>query len=280
VRLPAFTLQRPETVDGAVALLADRNGEAAVYMGGTELLVLMKLGFTAYSELIDCKRIVELQELAVDDHEIRIGAAVTHARIAGDSAIREALPALAALEAEIANVRVRNVGTLGGNLCFAEPHSDPAPLLIALGASVETADSGGRRRTSLEDFIEGPLQTTLTGSELLTRIVIPRPSPRARVAVQRIAFRERPVANVALVMDGDDVRIAVGAVGPRPVRAPAAEQLLAAGGASALAAAGAALAEAARPEPDLDGSADYKAHLVSTLLERTYRTANRKGVGE
>jgi carbon-monoxide dehydrogenase medium subunit len=273
--LPAFALCRPLSVEEAVELLAAAPDSAAVYMGGTELIPIMRLGLTQFTHLVDCKRIPELQVLVVRDDAIEIGAAVTHARIASDPEVHAVLPVLTALENRIANIRVRNVGTVGGNLCFAEPNSDPAPLLMVLGASVELASATGRRVLPVEDFIQGPLQTALREDEILTRVIIPRPAAGARAAFERLSYGERPTAIVAVNVNGNGrgTRVAVGAVGPRPVRALEAEALLAAGSRDAISKAGVAAAHAAAPIEGLDGSAAYKGHLVSVLLERALARA-------
>lgn len=268
MRLPDFTILRPDSVEQALDCLTEHGEEAAVYMGGTELLMVMKLGLGAYSQLVDCKRIDELQELAVSDGVLRIGAAVTHRRVELSPDVQRLLPSLAELETGIANVRVRNVGTLCGNLCFAEPHSDPATLLIALGASVEVASRAGLRTLPLEDFVRGPLETALEPAELVTRVLVPIPGPEARIAAHRLAFRERPAVNLAVVQEDGRLRVCVGAVGPRPVRAREAEQVLARSGRSALEEACELAAVAAQPRADINGSAALKTHLVKVLMRR------------
>lgn len=268
MRLPAFKLHRPTTVEAALGLLAEHGEAAMVYMGGTELLLLMKLGFAAPDHLVDCKRVPGLSEVTWDGDVLAIGAGVTHRELENHPLVARYLPALGALERSIANVRVRNAGTLGGNLCFAEPHSDPATLLIAVDAQVELASTRGFRRVPLADFIVGPVQTSIEPGQLMTRVLVPAPPPPDAAAFERIAFRERPVANVAVAREGGAYRVVVGAAGPRPMRASAAERLLEAGGPAAAADAGVAAGAAAQALADLDGAADFKQHLVAKLLER------------
>lgn len=268
VQLPPFVIHRPETVEQALDVLAAYGDEASVYMGGTELLMIMKLGLAGFSHLVDCKHIVDWNRLDVVGSELSIGAAVVHRDVELSPSVAEALPALAELERDIANVRVRNVGTLCGNLCFAEPHSDPATLLMALGGTVELVSKQGRRLMSLEEFILGPLQTALDPGELMTRAIVPLPERGATFAYERIAFGERPTANVAAYRSGKTVRIVVGAVGPRPVRAREAEEILARGGRDAVSRAADAAAREADPRADLHGSAEFKAHLAKVLVKR------------
>lgn len=266
MRLPPFRLHRPTSLGDALQLLA--GDEAEVYMGGTELLMLMKLGLAEPADLVDCKGLTELHGIRMDGSTWSIGAGVTHRQIERSPEVQRRLPALASLEQVLANVRVRNVGTLGGNLCFAEPHSDPATLLVALGASVQLVSRAGERTLDLESFIKGPLMTALDPGELMLRVLVPAVEPGAVVRFHRVAFRERPAANAAYVRRPDgDVRLAVGAVGGRPLRVPEAEELLRSGEDDPT-----GLRDAVRasvePLEDLDGSRDYKAHLAGVVSVR------------
>ena len=148
--LPRFALHAPRTVGEAVDLLARHGEEATVYAGGTELLLAMKLRVLRYGHLIDVKRIPGLAEIAVRDGALALGALATHYALERHPLVARHLPAYAALSRAVANVRVRVAGTLGGNLCFAEPHADPPALLAALGAAVRLAGPDGERdvRTS------------------------------------------------------------------------------------------------------------------------------------
>jgi aerobic carbon-monoxide dehydrogenase medium subunit len=282
VTLPPFDLHRPQSVEDATEL-AERYGEdAAFYCGGTELLLLLKLGFASFGHLVDLKQIEELEGVRAEDGELVIGGAVTHRELERSELVRERLPALATMERRVANLRVREVGTLGGNLCFSDPHSDPATFLLALDAEVEFRRGGeAARRTPISDFVVGPYQTSLGAGEVLTSVRIPRLPRGAAVAHAKFAFYERPTATVAClarVEEGEvaEARVAVGSVGARPVRAPAAEQVLTGApvdeiGSGLLAEAGERAAEAAAPVDDATGSAEYKAQLVRVLVERTFR---------
>jgi carbon-monoxide dehydrogenase medium subunit len=270
--LQPFSLEVPGDVWEALGLLEQHGDAASLYMGGTELLLLLKLGLASVDVLVDGKRLADLRGIAVADHTLDIGAATTHRELETSADVQHHLPALAALSARVANPRVRNVGTLGGNLCFAEPHSDPATLLTALDASVELVSRGGRREVPLSDFFVGPLQTARADAEIMSRVRIPIPDPaRARVAFERIAFHERPVANAAARIGGDDTRIVVGAVGAKPVRVPAAEELVR-DEADPAAVADAVMA-AVEPLADAYGSADYKRHLAGVAVTRCVRRA-------
>jgi carbon-monoxide dehydrogenase medium subunit len=272
--LQPFSLEVPGELEEAFGILEHHGDAASLYMGGTELLLLLKLGLADVDVLVDGKRLAALRGIAVADGFLDVGAATTHRELETSAEVQRHLPALAALAARVANLRVRNVGTIGGNLCFADPHSDPATLLTALDASVELVSRGGRREIPLAEFLAGPLQTALDAAEIMSRLRIPIPdSARTRVAFERIAFHVRPVANAAARIGGDDddVRIVVGAVGGKPTRVPAAEHLVI-DGAGAAAVADAVMA-AVEPLPDGYGSEDYKRHLAGVVVSRCVRRA-------
>jgi aerobic carbon-monoxide dehydrogenase medium subunit len=284
VTLPPFELHRPRSVEEATELVDRYDEDAALYCGGTELLLLLKLGFASFGHLVDLKRIEELEGVRADDGDLVIGAAVTHRALERSDLVRDRLPALARMERDVANLRVREVGTLGGNLCFSDPHSDPATFLLALDAEVECRRGGeAARRLPIADFVVGPYQTSLRQGEVLTSVRIPLPPEGTGVAHAKLAFHERPTATVACVArvaEGRvaEARVAVGSVGPRPVRATVSEQLL--NGAPAdelgkglLIQAGERAVEAAAPVDDANGSAEYKAHLVRVLVGRTFGQA-------
>ena len=275
--LPPFDVHRAGSVEEARALLTRYGEDAAVICGGTELLLLLKLGFAAYGHLVNIKSIASLGGIRADDGMLTIGSTVTHREIERSPLVLERLPALAAMERRVANIRVRSVGTLGGNLCFSDPHSDPATFLLVLDAEVEYDAT----RVPLEQFLVGPYQTALEHGQLLASVHIPFPGPRIGIAHQKFAFHERPAATVAClvrVADGsvDCARLAVGSVGARPVRATAAERALAGAGLddhAALSEAADLAAEASQPVEDANGSVEYKAHIVRVLVQRCFKEA-------
>lgn len=275
--LPPFELHRPQSLEEATQLLERYGDDAALYCGGTELLLLLKLGFASFGQLVDLKGIEELRGIRADNGALVIGAAVTHRDVERDPLVLERLPALAAMERGVANIRVRTVGTLGGNLCFSDPHSDPATFLLALDAEVECRRGGGPvRRVPLADFTVGAYQTVLQPGELLTAIRVPVPAEGTRVIHRKIRFHERPAVTVTCAVRSDggsvaEARVAVGSVGVVPVRAVEAERLLV-GGEPPAAAAEAAAGVAGAVE-DANGSVDYKENLVRVLVERTLTEA-------
>ena len=285
--LAPFELHRATSVEAATQLLEEHGEDAVVYAGGTELVLLMKLGFAAYGHLVDVKPIAELSGIDVNDGTLRIGAAVTHRAIERSSIVAAGWPEFVRMERGLANIRVRAMGTLGGNLAFADPHSDPAAFLLAADARIVLGRGEARRRVPAAEFILGPYTTALEPGELVVAIEVPALPARAGMAHLRFAFHERPAVTVsalARVVDGriEEARVAVGSVGVIPVRATASEAILVgldAGhpDAAALAAAGESAAEASEPVTDANGSAEYKRHLVAVLVGRAVRAAIANG---
>ena len=273
--LRRFDVHRATSVAEAVALRQRYGEDAAVYAGGTELLLAMKLGVARWPHLIDIKPIDPLRRIAATKNLLRIGATVTHWELERDPVVAKALPALARLEAGVANIRVRAAGTLAGNLAFAEPHADPPALLVALGARVVLESAAGTRALPVSELITGMYQTALGPDELIVAIEIPLPARDVRMAYVKFQVLERPsvgVAAVATVRDGRFVgapSVVVGAVDEVPRAVPTAELV----GADVRDPRTAeALAQAARaavdPSDDLAGSADYKRHLVGVFAQR------------
>jgi carbon-monoxide dehydrogenase medium subunit len=243
-----------------------------VLCGGTELLLLLKLGFAAYGHLVDIKGIAELGGVRSENGAVVVGATATHREIERSPFVLERLPALAAMEREVANIRVRNVGTLGGNLCFSDPHSDPATFLLALDAEVEY---DGTRRP-LAEFLVGPYETALAHGQLLHSVRIPLPRDGTRIAHRKLAFHERPAATVACAVRVEngtiaEARVAVGSVGPRAVLVDTGLAGAPVEDTDALRKAGELAAEAAGAVEDANGSVEYKEQLVRVLVERCLR---------
>jgi aerobic carbon-monoxide dehydrogenase medium subunit len=261
-------------------MLVEFGEEGRAYAGGTELLLAMKAAGLRYEHLVDLKTVPNLDTVEESDGWVRIGAVATHLEVERSPLVRARLPALAALEARVANPRVRATGTLGGNLCFAEPHSDPAPLLLCLEARLEVVGPSGERELGMEELIVGPYEVALEEGELLRAVRVPTTPAGRRAAYQKFQLRERPMLGLALALDLDGgggqvraARVAVGSASPTPRRSRNAEEILASASADAdgrLDDAAAALADDAELLDDLDGSAEYKRHLIRVLLRRAY----------
>jgi aerobic carbon-monoxide dehydrogenase medium subunit len=278
--LRRFRLEEPESVGEASDLLSRFGESAKIYAGGTELLLAMKEGLVQYERLINVKKLRGLSDVSEADGTIKIGALCTHHELELSELLRQKLPSLHKLEQNVANVRVRQSGSLGGNLCFAEPHADPGTLLLALRATLVAEKSSGKREIAAEDFFVDAYETSLEADEVLTEIRIPAPTEKSRSAYLKFGYLERPSVGVAVAFSINgglsDVKIAVGCAGPSPRRIPEAEALL--NGKSKeeaernLAQAGVVAGRESRAITDLHGSQDYKEHIVGVLLKRAFQS--------
>ena len=274
-----FRIVSVTTLAEATESLLAGDGGAAVYAGGSELLLAMKQGGLRYDTLVDVKTIPGLTAIEDRGDRVEIGALATHREIARSGLVRAAAPRLARIEGRIANPRVRATGTLGGNLCFAEPHSDPGTLLLALDAVLTVAGPAGERTIPIATFTAGSYETVLEPGEILRAIIVPKLGARSLVGYRRVQQLEhRPMLGVAVRLDLDDTgrtvvgaRLAVGAASPTPLRSEAAEALLLGDVGrigERLAAAAGSLADAADLLDDADGGADYKRHLIGVHVDR------------
>jgi aerobic carbon-monoxide dehydrogenase medium subunit len=283
--LAAFELHRPATVAEAASMLAARP-DAALYAGGTELLLLMKAGLVRPADVIDVKRIPDLDGLVDGDDALTIGATVTHRRLERSPVVRTRWPLVAGVAAHVANVRVRNVGTVGGNLVFADPHSDLATLFLVFDATVRLASTAGSRELTLGDFVRGPYETARRIDEVLTGVRLHAWLAGTVGVYVKFGLHERPTLGVALTLtvDGDRrvraARLAVGCVSQRPHRIEAAERALVGRPLGDPGDEFAALAAAAvDPVSDLHGGADYKRELTRVFARRALAAAVTRAEG-
>ena len=280
--LQPFRLEEPTSVQEASALLARYEDSAKLYAGGTELLLVMKEGLLHYDHLINTKLIPELHDLAIADGVLHIGASTTHRVLERSPLVQSHFPALAQVEAHVANVRVREVGTLAGNLCFAEPHADPGTVLQVYDATVTLDRVGSSRELSVEGLFVDSFEVAVEDDELMTSICVPQLPPNTAVAYRKFGFLERPSVGVAIAVTATPghvqaVKVAVGCVGPIPCRMREVEAQLSNKSIedvrgemeTAMDKAG----QAADAVTDLHGSADYKSYVVGVLLRRTFEEA-------
>ena len=273
--LTQLKLVQPTTAQEASNALADYGEKAKIYAGGAELLLLLRNGLLAAEVLVDVKKIERLHRVAMGDGALRVGACVTHHALENSALVREHAPALAYAESQVANVRVRNQGTVGGNLAFNDPHSDPGTVLLIHNASVTIGNEEGERRMALEDFFIDMYATALEASDLLLEIEIPALPAGMKSAYQRLHRYQRPTLGVAvgaLMIDGaiNEIRLAVGCVGPKAERLTELEPKIS----------GAKLSDARRilnegkkylrdllrPVDDLLGSAEDKLYMTGIML--------------
>jgi carbon-monoxide dehydrogenase medium subunit len=274
----------PTSVEECLRALADRGPDARVVAGGTDLVPQLKAGMLQTGCVVDLSGVKQLRQLArANGSGLRIGAAVTARTLERDAAVKKAYPALSESGALVGSVQVRNLATLGGNLCNAAPSADMAPPLLALDAEAVIAGPNGTRRVPLASFFLGVRRTVLEPGELLVEIVVPAPRPHSGGNYRRhTPRRELDIAVVGVASQLTlaqgvcrKARIALAAVAPTPVRATAAERLLEGQPVTPelIERAAAAAVEAARPISDQRGSADFRRHLVQVLTRRTLTTA-------
>jgi CO/xanthine dehydrogenase FAD-binding subunit len=285
-----FDLNLPRSVDECLKILTERGGDAKLVAGGTDLLPQLKNGLLKPACVVDLSGLTVLRTVRnANGDGLRLGSAVTARAIELDSHIRSIYPALAESGALVGSVQVRNLATVGGNLCNAAPSADMAPPLLALDAEAIIVGPRGQRRVPLASFFLGVRKTVLAADELLLELVVPAPGPNSGGHYLRhTPRRELDIAVVGvasqLTLSGgvcDKARIALASVAPTPVRAAAAEAALVGQSVTpALIERAAALAvDAARPISDQRGSADFRRHLVRVLTHRTLTTALERARG-
>lgn len=282
--LQPFRVLTPANVEEASEELVRLGERATIYAGGAELILLLRYGMVHAEYLINIKGIDGLSEIGWDGRTVQIGATVTHHRLETDSLIRERLPLLADAESRIANIRVRNQGTLGGNLCFNDPHSDPGTALLLHEAEVVLASKDGLRQISLANFLSGMYSTALEPGELLQKVFVAPLPAEWGAAYLRVHRYQRPTLNVAVatkLQNGtvEDARLAVGCVGPKPQRLSELESKIRGekldGAKRICADSKQYLKDQLEPVDDLLGSADYKIYMAAVLLGRALSQAGR-----
>jgi CO/xanthine dehydrogenase FAD-binding subunit len=277
-----FDYLAPKSLKEALAMRSD-HPEAIPLAGGTDLLLQIKEGRRSAGILLSLKRIQEIHECN-DKGKLAIGSAITLGQVLSNPRIRQDYTALSMGAGLIGSFQIRNVATLGGNLCNAAPSADTAPPLLVLGAQVLLVSQQGERLLPLETFFRGPGSTVLGSAELLTQILLPEPERLSGSFYLRLTPRRfmdialaGAAAAVTLNPDGTikGARLALGAVAPMPMRAREAEQLLLGRlpKDDLLRDAGALAAREAKPIDDLRASAEYRKHLVEVLTQRALRGA-------
>jgi CO/xanthine dehydrogenase FAD-binding subunit len=279
-----FELAVPGSVDECLQILAKRGPDTKVVAGGTDLLPQLKNGVLKPGWVVDLSAVAELRAISVaPDGGLRIGASVTARELELDARVRSRYPALAESAAMVGSVQVRNLATLGGNLCNAAPSADMAPPLLALDAEAVIAGPSGQRRVAMASFFLGVRRTVLAPGELLLEIVVPAQGPQS--GGNYLRHTPRRELDIAVVGVASQVtlaggkcttaRIALAAVAPVPLRATDAEQALVGQPLTPQQIERAAdlASGAARPIDDHRGSIEFRNHLVRVLTRRTLTTA-------
>lgn len=288
--IPAgFDYHAPATIGEATALLSRLGDDAKVLSGGQSLIPLLKLRLASPRHLVDINRIPGLAYVKEADGALRIGALAREVDLDESDVVRARYPLLADATRVIADPLVRNLATVAGNLAHGDPANDHPAVMLALGAEITATGPFGARRIPIGSFFKGPFETALKPDELLTEIRVPAPAPRSGGAYVKL---ERKVgdfataavaAQITLAGDGTvaDIGIALTNVGLTPIKADKAEAALRGRRPddAAIKEAAQLAADAARPEPDLRGSAEYKKDVVRVLTARALRKAIERAGG-
>lgn len=283
----AFDHIRATSLDHAIAVLAEQDGDAKVLAGGQSLVPLLAMRLAQPTALVDLAGLDELSYVRADGDHLEIGA-MTRARTVETSAlVAERVPLLPAALRHVGHVTIRNRGTIGGSAAHADPAAELPAVLRALDGELVATGPGGRRTIPAADFFRGFLDTALDPGEVLTAVRIPAQPPGVRVAVQEFARRHGDFAIVAVfaAVELDDsarvrsARLGVAGADQVPVRADAAEALLAGQPLTpeVARAAAEAVAAATRPTDDIHAPADYRRRVAAVLTRRCLEQAGAPG---
>jgi carbon-monoxide dehydrogenase medium subunit len=288
-RLPTFEYHAPATIEEALDLIARYGDNGRFMAGGTDLLLAMKKREITPQHLISLNGIAPLQGISQDKQgRVTIGALTTLAAIERSDIIRrQFLPLRDAINV-MASIQIRNLATIGGNLCSAVPSADTAPPLIALNASLQLVGPQGERSLPAEEFFTGPAETVRKSNEILTAIMIPKPEPFSSGCYLKLMRRramDLALVGVAACLKLDkekkictEARIALGAVAPTPIRVPEVEALLVdkAIDEKLIAEAARIAGMQCRPISDIRASQEYRCSMVEVLTLRAVMEAHRR----
>lgn len=284
---PPFEYLVPHSLPDAIALLEEHGSDAKILAGGQSLIPLMKLRLANPAILVDLQKIPGLGTLEERDGTLIIGAMVRESALEASPMIRQRYPGLYEASSVVADPIVRNFATLGGNLAHADPANDHPAMMLALRADIVAQGLGGRRTIPIDSFLVDTFETSLAPDEILTEIRIPAPGQNTGSAYHKL---ERKVGDYAIAAvgvqlsfhDGMVARAGIGLtnVGPKAIRADAAENYLYGKRLDDTIAREAArlASEAAEPNSDLRGTADYKKQVVRTLTFRALRSATQRAM--
>lgn len=283
-----FDLLEPRSLEQACDLL-EQHPEARLIAGGTSLLVLIKQGVYRPALLINLKKVRNASAITYDPvHGLRIGALATIREVEASPLVRQFYPVLATACHTVANVRIRNLATIGGSLAHADYQSDPPAVLVGLEARVELTSVRGRRELPVEEFLLGSYETAIEPGEVLSAVLVPVLPPDLSGTYLKFTTRsseDRPCAGVTALVRGqsgrcEEARLVIGAVSPVPVRIRAAEKLAVHRPLTPdlIEAMATEAASAVDPIEDLRGSAEYKRHITRVLARRALTSIN-EGAG-
>ncbi|OFB42728.1 carbon monoxide dehydrogenase [Mycolicibacterium sp. (ex Dasyatis americana)] len=279
-----FTYHRPTSVAEAVGMLSEYGEDAKVLAGGQSLVPMLSMRLTHFDNLIDISRLSELNDIALQDNEVRIGAATPHAMVGLDDEIADSVPLLTLATPHIGHFQIRSRGTLGGAIAHADPAAEYAAVALALDATIEATSSRGTRAIPAAEFFTGLWETALDSDEILTAVRFPVASGRSGFGIAEFARRHGDFAIAGAVvgveLDEDDriTRCGIGllGLGSTPLRATAAEAAVVGtpiGGLTADEIGRMAMPELSDIPADLQGSASYRARVGAAMVSRAWTQA-------
>jgi carbon-monoxide dehydrogenase medium subunit len=279
-----FTYLRPSNVKEAFAMLAEHQDDCKVICGGQSLLIVMRQGLVVTDYLIDLKQVDELNYITYDDKAgLKIGATTIHRAIEKSDVIAKKYPVLVDMEEKLASIQVRNWGTIGGNLAHADAAGDPAPVLIALDATIKVGGAKGERTMPLEEFYTDLFETALEPGEIVLEICAPPVAPKTATTYKKFNLLEsdQGIVSVAVTisLDADGTckvaRIVLGNAASTTLRAKNTEALLVGKKLddALFEKAGEAASAEAEPVGDIHASEDYRRHLIKVLTRRMAKAA-------
>lgn len=280
-RLKRFKYCAPSTIEEAAAIVAEYKGRAKVLAGGTDLISMMKLGLITPESLVSLNRIEGLDYIREESGTLRIGALTTITRILASDLIKQKCFSLYETSLGFATPQVRNMATIGGNICRSSPCANTPPPLMTLDAGVVLVGTGGERVISIEDFITGPGENAL-GGEILTEVVVPLPRKNSGAAFMQLTRNTSDLAKIncaaKITISGgtcEDIRIVLGSVADKPVRVRTTEQVIKGQKPTTelLEEAAQKAIEDISPITDARSSDEYRRRVSSVLVARTVRRA-------
>ena len=284
-----FDYYAPETIQKAVDLLAGLGKNAFIMAGGTDLLIKKRHGMIFPDAVVALKNIKGLDRISVGPKKgLFIGATALLSDVASHAGIRKKYPAISDAAKNTANVQIRNMGTVVGNLCNASPSADNAPALLALGAVLSITGPQGDRTMALEDFFLGPGLTALEPAEIVTGVTVPPLLPNSGTAYVHLSARGKVDCSAVCVgahveLRGrkvDNARLFVGACAPIPMRTPRAEKTMMQKVFTEKLAekAGEAASQEALPITDVRATMDYRNSMVAVMTKRALLLAHKRAM--
>lgn len=277
MKAPPFDYIKPESLAQVFALIATHGDDARIIAGGQTLLATLNMRLSEPQILVDINAVPGLSGISLQDGYLRIGALTRHSEIEDSALVARCMPLLSMVAPYVAHRAIRNRGTLGGSIAFADPAAEWPTCAVALDASIVLASKNHERRVKAQDFFEDLYTTAMAPDEIITACEFPLPATSMRFAFDELARRHGDYAIVGLAAGAEpagavlrNVRLVFLGTGNIPLRARAAEAALEGKtpDAATLAAASAALAGELNPSADLYHSAEAKLHLASVLMRR------------